>query len=388
MHQYYNYIYISLIKFFCLVFRTLDSFILCCYATKSNPNLNCESPSNQLSSCDDMLKTLALRFGIWMQGIIASLGNLAVIIWWTKYGKKTKKKTKAEKQDVQALLFCNLACADFLMGVYLLFIAVHDALWMGEYFQHDVEWRSGIGCKIAGALSTLSSEVSVMILVVVTADRIKSILFYFSPVRLTLRLTRIICSFIWITSSFLSVAPILVPSYFNDKVSGFSFYGRSTVCLPLQLSTDRPAGWEYSVGIFVVFNGASFLFILLGYLAIFIKVRQSARRVGSARSSKRPFGKRMLFIVLTDFCTWMPVITLSALSLTGHFNDSSGKVYAVIAVYVIPLNSSLNPVLYTFSTVETRKKLKKGFHNWCSKFSKFSKSGMLLRYWLESISYE
>jgi hypothetical protein len=54
----------------------------------------------------------------------------------------------------------------------------------------------------------------------------------------------------------------------------------------------------------------------------------------------------------------MPVVVLGVLSLTGNFHDSTGQVYAWVAVLVLPINSSINPILYTFCTPQVTKKLK------------------------------
>jgi hypothetical protein len=303
-----------------------------------------------------MLKNLSIELVIWIQGVFATFGNLAVIVWWAVQGKQ-KTKSKRGSHSFQSLLLSNLALADLLMGIYLLFIATQHMLWKGEYFKHDVQWRSGIKCQIAGGISTLSSEVSVMILVFITADRVNSILFEFSGRRLNVKIARIICLCIWIIGFVISFTPLLAPSYFHNEESGFSFYGRSTVCLPLQLSSERPAGWEYSIAVFNVFNGAAFVFIFAAYTAIFIKVQRSARKVRSTRSSGPSLGKRLGFIILTDFCCWMPVIVLGAMSLTGNFHDPTGQVYAWVAVLILPINSSINPILYTFSTPQVTKKL-------------------------------
>ena len=66
--------------------------------------------------------------------------------------------------------------------------------------------------------------------------------------------------------------------------------------------------------------------------------------------------KRMTFIILTDFACWFPVIVISILALTGNLHDPTKQVYAWIAVFVLPINSSINPLLYTFSTPYVRKK--------------------------------
>jgi hypothetical protein len=274
------------------------------------------------------------------------------------------------------------------MGIYLLFIGTYDELWKGEYFQHDVDWRAGVKCKIAGVISTLSSEVSILILVAITADRMNTILFEFSSRRPNLKVAHAICLSIWIIGFALSITPLLVPSYFNDKVSGFSFYGRSTVCLPLQLSANRPAGWKYSVGVFIGFNGAAFLFILVGYIAIFNKVQRSARRVRASRSSESSLGKRVFFVIFTDFCCWMPIIILGLLSLTGHFNDPA--VYMWIAAFVLPVNSSINPILYTFSSSQTINKMRSIKRKWLhDKGNFFAKADQQLRCAVKlSLSFE
>ncbi|PFX12965.1 G-protein coupled receptor GRL101 [Stylophora pistillata] len=60
---------------------------------------------------------------------------------------------------------------------------------------------------------------------------------------------------------------------------------------------------------------------------------------------------------MTDFCCWMPIIIISILSLTGNFYDPHKIAFVWIAVFVLPLNSSLNPILYTFSTERTKRSL-------------------------------
>ena len=48
------------------------------------------------------------------------------------------------------------------------------------------------------------------------------------------------------------------------------------------------------------------------------------------------------------------MIILSILALVGKFNDPDGTAYAWFAAFVQPVNSSVNPVLYTFSTPKVR----------------------------------
>ena len=329
--------------------RKLDRFILCCYAKKSVEGITCDSPSDEFSSCDDLMKNKTLQICIWILGIPAFLGNLLVIIW---------RIVDKEENRVHSFLLTNLAVADMFMGVYLLTISIVDARWRGEYFKHDTKWRAGIGCQIIGVLSMLSSEVSVLILTVITMDRFICIIFPFKFKRLTYKSAVFTCAVVWILGVVISVIPITGIDYFYDKSGDFGFYSRSAVCLPLQLSEGTPAGWEYSASFFIGLNFVSFTFILVAYILMFWTVKRAARAVRSTSMNKESaMAKRLIFIVMTDFCCWMPIIIISILSLTGNFYDPDKIAFVWIAVFVLPLNSSLNPILYTFSTERTKRSL-------------------------------
>ena len=297
------------------------------------------------------MKNTTLKVFIWILGISALIGNLLVI------GRRLSNKDR--ESNTHSFLLTNLAIADFLMGLYLIIIASVDIKWKGEYFKHDVEWRSGVGCQITGILSLLSSEASVGMLAVVTCDRLICIVFPFTVKKINRLMAILICACVWIISLFLSIVPILGLEYFsgNDDDGNFGFYGRSSVCLPLQLSSDLPAGWEYSVAVFLGINFIAFIFMVIAYTAIFIKVRKSSHKVRST-GTKREYSlaKRMTFIILTDFLCWMPVIVIALLSITKTYNDPTKQVYVWIAVFVLPINSSINPFLYTFTTLGRQRK--------------------------------
>ena len=301
------------------------------------------------------MKNETVQVCIWILGILALLGNVLVIIW---------RAVDKEESRVQSCLLTNLAVADLFMGVYLLTIAIMDSRWRGEYFKHDIKWRSSIGCQVIGALSMLSSEVSVLILTIITIDRLICIVFPFKFKRLTYKAAVFACMGVWMFGIVISVIPITGINYFYDESGDFGFYSRSAVCLPLQLSEGTPAGWEYSVSFFVGLNFISFAFILVAYISIFWTVKRAARAARSTNFEKESeMAKRLAFIVMTDFCCWMPIITISVLSLTGNFEDPNKIAYVWIAVFVLPINSSINPILYTFSTQRAKQSLnKKGTH--------------------------
>lgn len=322
-----------MIKFSC---RVADKFEFCCIAKLSGPN--CSAPKDLFSSCNDLMANLTLRLSIWILGSIALVGNAFVLTW--------RLKTKSDSK-VHALLLLNLAIADFLMGIYLIVIASVDVYYRGRYFIYNDSWKHSPLCKFSGFVSTISSEASVFILTIMTVDRYVTIVHPFRHIGLSVRGAYVTLFLTWLIAFILAGIPLSGIQYFNE------FYARSGVCLPLHLTAAKPAGWEYSVFLFLALNFASFMLIFFLYIVMFFKI-QNTRQKSGAVTAVPSIGSRMVFIVLTDFSCWIPIIIIGIASLLGM--EASPTVYAWIAVFVLPLNSALNPILYTISTANFRRK--------------------------------
>ena len=291
---------------------------------------------------------------MWILGISAVIGN-SFIIFWRLHGQKSKGLKSVN--TVQSLLVSNLAVADLLMGVYMLIIAIADKHFRYRYAFIADDWKASFMCKFAGFLSVLSSETSVLFLTVISLDRYVCISFPFSQWKLTRQTARFTVMTVWAIGFMISFIPAVVPSYFGD-----SYYGRSNVCLALPLSTLRPAGWQYSVAIFLAFNLALFITMLLCYCGIFYEAKVSSRSVrapGEFQRNQMQLAFRMAFLIGTDFACWVPIIICGFISLAGYW-ELPMEIYGWTAVFILPLNSSLNPYLYTILTREmARKRVKK-----------------------------
>jgi leucine-rich repeat-containing G protein-coupled receptor 7 len=60
---------------------------------------------------------------------------------------------------VRSVLFLFLAGADFLMGLYLVIIAIKDIQYRGNYNFHAYAWYNSWECTLIGILAMISSEV-------------------------------------------------------------------------------------------------------------------------------------------------------------------------------------------------------------------------------------
>ncbi|XP_023236565.1 relaxin receptor 1-like [Centruroides sculpturatus] len=323
-----------------------QDFRMCSYALHIRV---CEPRGDGISSVTHLLDSLILRISVWIVAFLACLGNLLVLV-----GRHLVKETN----EVHSIYIKNLAVADFLMGIYLFMIAGHDMAFRGDYVNHDKHWRHSWKCNFCGILSTLSSEASVFMLTVITIDRYLSILYPLSLKRRTVKFSFICSSIIWIVASIISILPIFDLGYFGNE-----FYGNNGVCLPLHIHDPFAAAWEYSLFVFCGINTLAFLFILFSYVRMFAAIQRSSMGVRSSQQQyERTIAKRFAFIVGTDMICWVPVIFIKFLAVGGiQINE---ELYAWVAVFLLPINSALNPVLYTLTTKLFKQHIAKFVINW------------------------
>ena len=332
----------------------------------------CLPEPDQFSSCEDLMRNEVLRVFMWILGLSALLGNGFVVLW-RLIPRQQQGIRKTESGVVQSILVLNLALADGLMGVYMLIIASADMYYRGVYILYAEDWQESIICKVAGFLSVLSSETSVFFMTIISIDRFLSITLPFSQVNLTPKTARYAALIIWSLAFILSIMPFMIQGYFGNE-----YYGRSSVCLALPLTTERPPGWQYSVALFLFVNLLAFVIIMMCYLSIYVTVKRSAKETTNTRKTNAAqqieFAMRMAFLVGTDFVCWMPIIIMGFLSLTRVATIPS-IMYVWSAVFLLPINSSLNPYLFTILTREMSKQKTRKSKREVSKSSKLNSSG-------------
>ncbi|XP_046543060.1 G-protein coupled receptor GRL101-like [Haliotis rubra] len=314
---------------------TSDNFVLCCdeVKPKSLSGTGCHAPQNSLSSCKDLMQKDLLRIFIWVQGFMALVGNALVFLYRTIYNR-------APLRHPYGQFLLSLCISDFFMGIYLIIIAATDLRFRGLYIWHDSSWRRSTLCQMAGFLSTLSSEASAIFICLVTFDRFLIIRFPFREIYLSTRSSAIATAIGWLVAVVFSVVPLL------PGASTWQLYGQNAACLALPLTSERLPGWQYSTAIFIGFNLLTFLLIAVGQYLIYRYLREgSALKTKQRRSQELSVARNLSLVVITDFLCWFPVCMMGLMALNG--TSISGEVYAWTAVFVLPVNSAINPILYT-----------------------------------------
>ena len=326
-----------------------DNYKLCCPAVlPSRFNLaNCKAPSNELSSCESLLRYRVYRGFLSFFAFLSLAGNLVSFVYRV-IANRSRRKIGFD------IFVANLCVSDFLMGIYLSIIGAADLFYRGHYLSKDVTWRHSAVCKSAGFLSLVSSEVSVCIICMITVDRFLALRFPFSRLCFTKGRALLASACAWLLGIFMAMIPLL------PWVSHWHFYGQTGICSPLPIIRNSYPGQLYAFGIMIVFNFVLFLAIAVGQLFIYWSVQKNAIKPGSENNTSAKdvsIAQRLVAVALSDFLCWFPVGLLGLLARSGQ--PISGEVNVAIAIFIIPVNSAVNPFLYTINIILEKRRIQR-----------------------------
>ena len=316
-----------------------DNYKLCCKETLPDlPGVKCFAPQDEISSCQDLLRSDLYRAFLWIFSAMSIAGNAGCVIFRLFF-----MDTKSQRGF--NLFVTNLCVSDFLMGIYLTLVGAADSIYRGRYLSYETFWRHSVGCKLAGFLSFLSNEVSAIIICLITLDRFLILRFPFSHVHFKGRSAAVACWVAWIVGFVLATIPFL------PVASQWQFYSQTGICIPLPITRRSFKGRNYAFAVMIVMNFILFLSIAVGQAIIFWTIRASSisRDSSTKKSKDAVIARHLASIVVSDFLCWFPIGLLGVMASVGMPIPS--EVNVGIAIFVLPLNSALNPFLYTFNLI-------------------------------------
>ena len=329
-----------------------STYKLCCPAVLGSkvPKHLCHYTGQAVSSCTNLIKEPLLRLVVWLIGLVTVVGNVATLVYRLVWDREMLKKP-------YGCFVTNLGVADLFMGVYLIIIVVADTFFYGKYVIYDFKWRDGPMCQATGVLVTMASLSSVLFISLITVDRYLSVRFPYGEFRFNTLTVNFAVTGAWCFGLLIALLPT---APFTQHWKVFSTNG---VCVALPLGTDRHPGQWYGATVFVGFNLVFFIFIGVGQSLIFRTLKKKGKQTRKNMSKisqlyenqkRQEFevAKRLFLVVITDFMCLFPIITMGLMALAGvSLGDAA---YRWSALLVMPINSALNPVLYTLPDVRKR----------------------------------
>lgn len=121
---------------------------------------------------------------------------------------------------------------------------------------------------------------------------------------------------------------------------------------------------------------AAFIIIVFSYGTMFYSVHQTAVTATEIKNHVKKemvLAKRFFFIVFTDALCWIPIFVLKLLSLLRV--EIPGTITSWVVIFILPINSALNPLLYTLTTRPFKEMIHQVWYNYRQRRSKKGKSG-------------
>ncbi|XP_077388746.1 relaxin receptor 1 isoform X3 [Festucalex cinctus] len=298
---------------------------------------SCKPNTDGISSFEDLLANIVLRVFVWVVSATTCFGNIFVICMRSYIRSENK---------LHAMCIISLCCADGLMGIYLFMIGAYDLKFRGEYNRHAQAWMDSGQCQVIGSLAMLSTEVSVLLLTYLTLEKYICIVYPFRYLTPGWRRTVTVLLGIWVFGFMVAFLPLAFKGLFRN------FYGTNGVCFPLH-SEQPETIWAhiYSIAIFLGLNLVAFLIIVLAYASMFYNIQRTGTQTTKYSNHIKKevtIAKRFFSIVITDSLCWIPIFILKILSLLQV--EIPGTITSWVVIFILPINSALNPILYTLTT--------------------------------------
>ncbi|XP_019377253.1 PREDICTED: relaxin receptor 1 isoform X4 [Gavialis gangeticus] len=323
---------------------------------------SCKPNTDGISSFENLLASIIQRVFVWVVSAVTCFGNIFVICMRPYIRSENK---------LHAISIMSLCCADCLMGIYLFVIGAFDLKFRGEYNKHAQLWMDSTHCQLVGSLAILSTEVSVLLLTYLTLEKYICIVYPFRCLKPGKCRAISILILIWIIGFVVAFIPLSNKEFFRN------YYGTNGVCFPLHSEQAESTGSQiYSVVIFLGVNLAAFIIIVFSYGSMFYSVHQTAITATEIRNhikKEMTLAKRFFFIVFTNALCWIPIFILKLLSLLQV--EIPGTITSWVVIFILPINSALNPLLYTLTTRPFKEMIHQVWHNYKQRRSIGSKSG-------------
>ncbi|XP_034492486.1 relaxin receptor 1 isoform X3 [Marmota flaviventris] len=321
---------------------------------------SCKPNTDGISSLENLLASIIQRVFVWVVSVVTCFGNIFVICMRPYIRSENK---------LHAISIISLCCADCLMGIYLFVIGAFDLKFRGEYNKHAQLWRESIHCQLTGSLAILSTEVSVLLLTFLTLEKYICIVYPFRCLGPRKCRTVTVLILIWMIGFIVALIPLSNKDFFKN------YYGTNGVCFPLHSEDTENIGAQiYSVTIFLGINLVAFIIIVFSYGRMFYSVHQSTVTATELRNQVKKemiLAKRFFFIVFTDALCWIPIFILKFLSLLQI--EIPDTINSWVVIFILPINSALNPILYTLTTRPFKEMIHQFWYNYRQRRSLKSK---------------
>ena len=319
-----------------------DNPLLCCETMlPSGFDIGyCFTKPDPVSSCHYLFRSNIVRVLLLILSILSIVGNIGTTLW-----KLSMSNSEVGGLDI---FIHNLFIADLCESFYMVIVVAADRVYRGEYLWQADKWKNSVACNLAGVLSLSFTEVSAFSICFITLDCFLVLRFPFNQPHFSRRSAFLACGSVWFVGVLLAVVPLL------PVTSHWQFYQQTGICMPLPFSHGEGfEGHSYSQRVLTVVNFVLFMLIAMGQAVIYWSSHGNSVSSRHTVSRDMVSAVRLSTVVMSNLLCRLPVGLLGLLTSAG--TSVSDTINVGTAILVLPLNATLNPVLYVLSVVSERR---------------------------------
>ena len=335
-----NLLFISAKAFQNIRFESIysTSLKICCIIESWS---KCREKDHTYSNCDEMLSNRFMRYICCILGIISIFLNLSAFV--------VQQNILELKSQNNSFITQSLITVDLPVGIYLVVIIAADFYYNENYIGYELSWRSNVVCKMSSLLALVSMLTSPIIISLMMVTRFCIVQWPLTSKFLKKRFLKKVVTIIIVLSFTISSFPTII-YYFvlgNSAPTGICLlYYTSKEQSFILLSTSL-------VIVLVQIICLSLIFILAILLLRKLSNPENMASVPKRKEKKRNISVLVICLIFTNLCCWIPYSVIFILSITGHVVPN--RILTWITVGVIPINSALDPIFFTFVTPGVRR---------------------------------
>lgn len=327
------------------------NYRLCCadFLPAAAIKPNCFTSETTISSCENLLRSSAhlITLLTLCVGVIVATVTCPLL-------RNIKYKESSENVSFAFLMnFLNLS--DFLACVYCSIVLIMDRRFSSEFIRHELEWRRSTLCKTAGVLSVWSQYVSLMLVLVISLERLlkarapTACLWLF-----TMRSAIAVGVLTWSAGLALASVPLM------PVTEHWEFYGHTAMCVPLPCLFSHGEAGSYQFALEAVLQGFLASMIIACQLIIIVSAPQSSNL--KTQNTRDDMTDAFFKVAVTSSLRAVVISTASLVTFLGDIRVAE-NVAGDLFVFVVHMSAALNPCLYVVGRViadrrrETQRKL-------------------------------
>ena len=313
--------------------KTIHSFNIqvCCM---SQSWIKCNIKEDSFSKCDDLLSNRLIKCLYFL------IGSLTIILNMISFVLDITKRKMSKQTQASSIIYLSLF--NWLIGLYLIIIALADWYYKGNYIGLEMSWRNNLACKLASFLVLLSLTVSPVILCILMLTKFCVIKW---PMTSKLKdpsfVKRVIeISFTVVTGICISLISTIF--IFPNK------YNLTGICIPL--FTPYNHSLPLLVTTLFIVNVKFSCLVTIVILSILLLHTLKKTEIQTKNKQYEKVSKKLFITILTNICCWIPSSTIFILPVFGYCVHHN--LLSWMTVIVVPINPALDPFIFTILTPE------------------------------------